>query len=113
MGIQVEFNPDLALRDISEFKSGNRKSDECIPTNLKVGEIYNFLKEGQRFYWLEGELPLLKTKGMGDLSKPIASVIILEATHIREDKKTYTRGKYKVIKLIPPGVIYFNGINKI
>lgn len=25
MGIKVEFNPDLALRDIAEYKAGRRK----------------------------------------------------------------------------------------
>ena len=40
MGIQVEFNPDLALRDISEFEKGNRKKEECIPEDLKVGEVF-------------------------------------------------------------------------
>ena len=59
MGIQVEFNPDLALRNISEFTSGNRKESECIPENLQTGETYDFLKHGQRNYWLEGEIPLL------------------------------------------------------
>jgi len=113
MGIQIEFNPDLALRNISEFKSGNRKIEECIPEPIKEGKIYSFLKEGQRFYWLEGELPLLETKGMGNLSRPKASIIILETTHHKNDGKTYTKGKYKVIKLIPEGEIYFNGINKI
>lgn len=111
MGIQVEFNPDLALRNISEFKAGNRKIEECIPNPLGVGKIYNFLKEGQRFYWLEGELPLLETKGIGNLSKPKASIIILEVTHIKENGKTYSKGKYKVIKIISEGEIYFNGIN--
>jgi hypothetical protein len=52
MGIQVEFNPDLALRDISEFKKGNRKEEECIPENLEAGKIYPFLKKDQRNYWL-------------------------------------------------------------
>jgi len=113
MGIQIEFNPDLALRDISEFKSGNRKIEECIPETLEEGQIYNFLKEGQRCYWLEGELPLLETKGMGNLSKPKASIIILEATHYKENGKNYTKGKYKLIKIIKEGEIYFNGINKI
>lgn len=37
MGIQVEFNPDLALRDYSEFEKGNRKEEECIPKNLETG----------------------------------------------------------------------------
>ena len=113
MGILVEFNPDLALRNISEFKEGNRKVQECIPETLKEGEIYNFLKEGQRFYWLEGELPLLETKGTGNLSIPKASVVILEITHFRENNKTYTKGKYKLIKIISEGEAYFNGINKI
>jgi len=35
MGIIVEFNPDLALRDISEFKNGSRKKEECIPEDMK------------------------------------------------------------------------------
>jgi len=113
MGIQVEFNPDLALRNILEFKAGNRKIEECIPDTLEEGKTFNFLKEGQRFYWLEGELPLLETKGMGELSKPKASIVILETTHAREGGKTCTRGKYKVIKIISEGEIYFNGINKI
>ena len=48
MGIQVEFNPDLALRNISEFKNGNRKKEECMPENIEAGKTYPFLKEGQR-----------------------------------------------------------------
>lgn len=113
MGIQVEFNPDLALRNISEFKAGNRKVEECISEPLEEGKIYDFLKEGQRLYWLEGELPLVETKGGGNLSKPKASVIILEVVHYRENNKNYTKGRYKVVKIIPEGAIYFNGINKI
>lgn len=113
MGIQIEFNPDLALRNISEFDSGKRKAEECIPYPLEVDKIYDFLKEGQRCYWLEGELPLLETKGSGNLSKPKASIIILEATHIKENNITVTIGKYKVIKILNENEIYFNGINKI
>lgn len=113
MGIIVEFNPDLALRNISEFKEGRRKIEECIPDSLEEGKTYDFLKQGQRCYWLYGEMPLLETRGEGNLSKPKASIIILEATHFNEDRKIYTRGKYKVIKIIPDGEIYFNGINKI
>jgi len=50
MGIQVEFNPDLALRNIAEYKSGKRKIEECVPNPLKKGKVYNFLKKGQRNY---------------------------------------------------------------
>ena len=62
MGIHIEFNPDLALRNISEFKNGKRKIEECIPENLEVGEAYPFLKSGQRNYWILGEIPLIETK---------------------------------------------------
>lgn len=113
MGIQIEFNPDLALRNISESKSGNRKLEECIPEVLELGDTYDFLKEGQRCYWLDGEVPLLETKGGGDLSKPKASIIILEATHCKVDTKTWTKGKYKVIKIISDNEIYFNGLSKL
>ena len=115
MGIQVEFNPDLALRDISEFDNGNRKEEECIPRNLKKGETYNFLKKGQRNYWLEGEIPLLETKGNRKLSRPIASIIIIESTHFVLDSELWTKGKYKVVEIydINDKTIHFEGINKI
>lgn len=38
MGIQVEFNPDLALRDIREHKEGRRTLEECIPELLEEGK---------------------------------------------------------------------------
>lgn len=113
MGIAVEFNPDLALRDISEYKKGKREKEECIPENLSAGKIYPFLKIGQRNYWLEGELPLLKTKGNQQLSKPIASIVILEATHCLYKDKPATRGKYKVIEVFNDNKIHFNSYAKI
>ncbi|TSD01812.1 MAG: Uncharacterized protein Athens071425_332 [Parcubacteria group bacterium Athens0714_25] len=104
MGIVVEFNPDLALRDISEHKSGKREIQECVPENLKVGEVFEFLKKGQRLYWLSdsefwggGQIPLCKTGGDEKLSRPIASIKILEATHFLENGEIWTKGKYKVI----------------
>lgn len=115
MGIQVEFNPDLALRNFSEFKKGRRKKEECLPEIIKVDKIYPFLKEGQRNYWLEGELPLLETKGNQQLSKPLASIVILEITHLILDNKLYTKGKYKVIEVFNPKdiKIHFNGFAKV
>ena len=41
MGIQVEFNPDLALRNISEHKNNRRKREECIPDPIEVGKEYS------------------------------------------------------------------------
>ena len=113
MGIKVEFNPDLALRDISEFKNGNRKIEECIPENLEEGKVYEFLKKDQRNYWLFGEIPLIETKGNEILSRPKASIIILEATHFVENEEIYTKGKYKVTNVISDGETYFECFDKI
>lgn len=115
MGIQTEYNPDLALRNISEFKNGNRKKEECIPENLKTGQIHKFLKKGQRNYWFEGEIPLLETKGNQQLSRPIASIIIIEATHFLLNGELYTKGKYKVVEVFDPNdsKIHFEGFAKI
>jgi hypothetical protein len=115
MGIAVEFNPDLALRNYQEFKKGSRAREECIPEKLIMENIYSFLKKGQRNYWLEGEIPLLQTNGDGNLSRPLASIIILEATHFIKDKEVYTKGTYKIKEVYNPSEhkIHFEGMNKI
>lgn len=113
MGIQVEFNPDLALRNISEFKNGKRKEEECIPENLEPGKVYSFLKKGQRNYWLHGEIPLLETKGNQQLSKPKASIILIEAVHFTQDKEVYTKGKYKVVEVFTDDKIHFEGFERV
>lgn len=113
MGIQIEFNPDLALRNFSEYSAGRRKKEECVPENLEVGKIYDFLKSNQRNYWLLGEIPLLETKGNTVLSRPIASVIILEATHFIEDKEVFTKGKYKIVEVFSDSEIYFESYARV
>src|SRR3989338_6437161 len=115
MGIQVEFNPDLALRNFDEYKKGKRKLSECIPATLQPRKIYSFLKKGQRNYWLQGEIPLLETKGNQELSKPLASIIIIEATHFLLNSEPYTKGKYKVVEVFDPNdsKIHFNGFAKV
>ena len=113
MGIKVEFNPDLALRNISEFKAGNRKIEECIPENLEIGKIYPFLKKEQRNYWLSGEIPLIEIRGNENLSRPKASIIILEATHFVENNEVWTKGKYKVIEVFNDDDIHFEGFDRI
>ena len=114
MGIQVEFNPDLALRHISEFKARKRKQEECIPETIQPGQVYDFLKRGQRNYWLEGEIPLVETTG-DRLSRPVASIMILETTHILVDRIPWTRGRYKVIDVFDKNgsTIHFNGFARI
>jgi len=78
-----------------------------------LGEIYSFLKKDQRLYWLHGELPLLETSGNQALSAPIASVIILEATHYLDNGIVWTKGKYKIIKIFKDQKVHFNGFTRI
>jgi dephospho-CoA kinase len=116
MGIAVEFNPDLALRNIREYSQENsvdrRELAECIPNPLIIGEMFEFLKKGQRNYWLFGEIPLLETDGKR-LSLPLASIVILEATHILRGEEIYTKGIYTVVEIFPQTEIHFNGFAKI
>lgn len=42
MGIIVEFNPDMALRNISEHHAGKRKEEECIPAPLEPDDKIHF-----------------------------------------------------------------------
>jgi len=114
MGIKVEYNPDLALRDISEFNNGNRKIEECIPADLEKEAIYPFLKKDQRLYWIYGEIPLLETKGSEILSRPKASIIILEATHFLNNNEVWTKGKYIVKEVFDDSdKVHFEGFDKI
>lgn len=112
MGIKVEFNPDLALR---AFGTPGRLEPECLPKTLEPGKIYEFLKEGQRNYWLEGEIPLLETQGNQQLSRPLASITILDATHIIINKKPHTKGHYKINEIYDPKdvKIHFEGFAKV
>ncbi len=112
MGIAVEYNPDLALRDIEQFRNGSRLEDECIPEALEVGKKYPFRKVGQRLYWLYGEIPLLETDG-STLSLPVASIIILNATHSLIDGKVCTSGTYEVKEVFTDSTPHFNGFAKL
>ena len=109
MGIEVEFNPDLALRD---FGTTNRAVEECIPERLIEDETYPFLKKGLRNYYLKGEIPLVITTGNQQLSRPIAAIIILEATHFLRNGEVYTRGIYEVKRVLDPknSRIHFEGM---
>ncbi len=113
MGIKIECNPDLALRNISEFKNGNRKKEECIPEIIKAGEVYDFLKSDQRNYMFRKEIPLVETLGNENISRPKAGILMLEATHFLEDGKMYTRGKYKVLDVFFDDKIHFESHDRV
>ena len=112
MGIKVEFNPVLALRASGTV---DRAEEECIPKSLEAGKTYKFLKQGQRLYWLEGEIPLAETKGNQQLSRPLASITILEAVHVLINNQVHTKGTYKVNEVfnINDKTIHFESMNKI
>jgi hypothetical protein len=57
----------------------------------------------------------LETKGDQQLSKPLASIIILEATHFLLNGEPYTKGKYKIVEVFTPddSKIHFNGFTKV
>jgi hypothetical protein len=98
MDIKIEVNSDLALRRTG---TNGRLEAECLPPVIKVGEVYEFLKKGQWNYWLENEIPLFETNGNQIISKPLASIIILESTHFLMNNEVYTRGRYKITAILP------------
>lgn len=112
MGIKVEFNPDLALRSIKEFKAGRRALEECIPELLQAGKKYPFLKSGQRLYNIGSKTPLLQTEGAEVLSEPVAAIRILEVTHVVQDEEVITRGTYIVDTVFDNGWVGFGGYGK-
>jgi len=112
MGISVEFNPDLCLR---KYGTEGRDPLECLPKELNEDRCYEFLKKGQRNYWFDGEVPLRITEGEGCLSRPIASAVIMEATHCRINGMVWTKGVYRVTEVFSPEDkrIHFDGLEKI
>ena len=112
MGIKVEFNPDLALRSIDEYKAGRRALEECIPEDLVEGKKYPFLKNGQRLYNIGSKTPLLQTKGEEKLSEPLAAIRILEVVHGIEAGQVFTRGTYIVDRVLGDGWAGFGGYGK-
>ncbi|MBI2632356.1 hypothetical protein HYW75_05105 [Candidatus Pacearchaeota archaeon] len=112
MGIKVEFNSELALR---KYGNSGRDKEQSLPKKLRTGEIYKFLKEGQRNYWFEGEVPLCETDGNQNLSRPLAAIRILEATHLMLEGRIFTRGKYQITEIfnIRDSEIHFEGMQRI
>jgi len=80
---------------------------------LEVGKTYAFLKKEQRLYRLHGEIPLLETAGNGILSRPKASINMLEVTHFIDDNVIRTKGKYKIIEVFTDDKIHFDGFEKL
>lgn len=75
MGFEIKFNWALQI-------------DE--PNNLSEGEVYDFVKSGNRAFPIETPIDLINPK-----REAVAKVHILEFSNT----KTETKGKYKVIKI--------------
>jgi hypothetical protein len=93
MGIKLDYNLSLTLRS---FGTEGREPSECLPAKLEAGKVYEFLKKGQRNYWMTDEIPLFEINGDRDPLRPVAFVSILETTHFSFDGEVLTRGKYRV-----------------
>lgn len=109
----IDVNPALILRNMDEAHKGQRKVEECIPEQLVVGQSYPFLKKDQRIYWLKGEVPLMEKNEVGEVSRPVASIQILESTHFTENGQLYTRGLYRVTEVFSDTGIHFEGLDKV
>jgi hypothetical protein len=109
----IEVNPALILRNAEEAHKGIRKTEECIPEEIQVGHIYPFLKKDQRIYWFSGEIPLIEKNEEGQLSRPLASIEVLEVTHFVDNGHIFTRGLYKVTEVFEDEAIHFEGLDKV
>jgi len=56
---------------------------------------------------------LIETRGGEKLSRPRASIQILEATHFLEKGEIWTKGKYKVIEVFQDDGIKFEGLRRV
>jgi hypothetical protein len=109
MGIAVEFNPELALRSQTAYESGARCETECLPVQLQEGQEYRFAKRGQRNFYLQGAVPLRETADNEAVSRPLASITIVEATHVLRDGEPWTIGRYRVDAVFTDDGPHFEG----
>lgn len=99
MGIQVEYNDVLALR---EWGDEERAEVETIPPDLKEGDTYDYRKNGYRILPLMKAIPLVQTKGGQKFEKVVALVCIQNIT-VEADPmgdRIFTFGQYRVIKIL-------------
>ena len=90
---QTKFDKKLALR---KHGTPRKKEAECLPSELRAGQEYAFLTDGQRLFWLKDAIPLVETDRTRE-SSPLASIVILDATYFMiNNRRTYTAGTYVI-----------------
>jgi len=100
MEISPSFESELNLWNVREFVTDKRKFDECIPENMKEDREYGFLLEGQKFFGLFAKFPLVEIDENNTQDVTRALVNIFEVTHFLDNEKLYTKGKYRVLRVI-------------
>lgn len=99
MGIKVEYNDVLALR---EWGDPERAEVETIPLELKEGETYDYQKNDYRIFPLKKPIPLVQTKGGQNFEKVVALVSIQNIT-VEADPmgdRIITFGQYRVVRIL-------------
>ncbi len=105
--IEAKYNPALGLRSskLRGSKTKGVEDEDCLPSELKPGEKYEFRKRGRRLFALDADVPLFETGGHdGFIGPPKALVTILEYTHYidKDSKFPMTCGFYRVETKVSP-----------
>jgi hypothetical protein len=99
MSLAISYCKLLALR---AHNTPGRRPEECLPQSMSPEKVYPFDKSEQRVFDIQRTIPLHETKGGEQLSRPIALIEIIEPVHYKKDGDIWTRGKYRVKRLISP-----------
>ena len=93
---------DLRAKIIEELKRKHPKvfCYICGKGGVTIHHLRNMKTKGKGT--INGEMPLCKTEGNKKLSRPVASIKMLEATHLMIGEEVWTKGKYKVIDVFDP-----------
>lgn len=107
----VEYNSYLVLYP---YGTQGKSAEECLPEELEVGKIYEFLKKGYQNYEIGKAVPLFDKMHVLNMTppRPIAAVSILTPTPIlNESNEIWTSVFYGVHALLNHQELknHFNG----
>ena len=102
MGIKVEYNDVLALRE-SDNSNLELRETQCLSRLLHHGSTHDYLKLGYRVFPLRKTIPLVVTKG-DQIFTRVPALISIWSINVDSDPfdKTdiHTFGKYTVVNLL-------------
>lgn len=99
MGISVEYNDVLALRESGDTERTER---ETIPVNIQEGVVYTYQKDGYRIFPIGKVIPLVVTQGRQQFTRVAALVVIGRVSVDLDpcDSQSVSCGWYRVIKVL-------------